>query len=562
MRRSASQALLVVASLVLAVLLAPASAQAEVDEIEPVSSAGYRHYLVTTPSGETVLAWEEAVEDPTTPFGERYDLYVAVKPPDGPVGEPQLIAEGIANCTVLLDVDEDGNVALGWSDEDGDHTMVRAPGGEFGSLQTLPDFQNNGGYIGFKMDIADGNVGIAKAYYMGGGYEYWVSRSRAGAPYTRPVTLGIENYGEVYGYDVDLAPDGTQTAVWVISNDGETHYWVRSRTLSALGDRGELQTLASSPEKQHCPELQGDAAGNLVVVWKEMSRDYQCYEYAVNVAVRAGTALFSEPQRFVIDGGATHPAVGVGNDGTIAIAYSEWGGPPQSTLITGRFGLPLQKLTLPGLRVAGLGLTSLTSAVVAFNDNNSLRVGEVGLDGLTGATPKLPYYYDHANIKPVGGDRFVTSHYDYDTRKLLLVSGDFDADPADPEIEPPSLPPVHPPPVPPLVLDDDGRPSAPLGRFVARGVTCNMACRATGTGRILVPGGKRDLSFKLGGDRVNSGPKGETLRLRLSPRARRVASRRLRQGKEVLAGIEMKASAAGQRASLSATVQLMANPRR
>lgn len=559
--------MLVATALMLGLLVPSSSTAAFGDPELIIADAGNRNAMVTTPEGETVVAWQEEVPDDSKPFGTRQELWVAVKPANGPLGKPELISRDIADCTVQLEVDGQGNVALSW----GRYTMqyisttLRRPGGQWQEPLAVPEADNSGGN-GYKMDVAGGDVAVGFAHYDIEDNQisavYRATISRDGQPYGEYGTLAQSGFVDHWdhepgGFDLALSPSGEVSMVWArTDNDLDDGPWiVQTAHLSPEGVPSAVQTLADDPAEKSCPQIDADDAGNVAVLWMAEG----CGSRSLQLATRGPGQAFGPPFT-VSEGPDGAPELDLGAaDGTLAVGYSQ-----MDTLRTAYSQFPDPPQTTDGAhgRFEDINVLDAGLAVVgAWTDSGDLMVGNIAADGTVERGPTVETDSYFPLVGPLPAERAAVLAYEYG-KGLRLWTGSLEIPPP-PEPEPEPEVPGEPEPGPAvpgggpvtqtvnqpgqLDLFDGGTTELALARELQRQVGCSVACTVRASAKIGVPvrgGGNRVFRLR-GSSRSGLAWSPIDVNLRVRREAYRVALGALRRGRPVQVQLRLAATAPG-----------------
>jgi hypothetical protein len=242
-------------------------------------------------------------------------------------------------------------VAVAWLVPNGEIQVARRPaGGGWTEPETVVEPWHGSGAPSIAMNAA-GDLAVAWSQSSSGQYSgqehAHVSVSKAGKPFGAPQAIEPPRPYGPGGIDVAVTPAGDAVAVWATSPDQGTSR-VLAATRTADGVVTPVQTLADSATEKTCPQVVANALGQVAALWHEV--DFNCFEWGGDVmALRPpGQVLFSAPAMLPgAQDNATRGTLGLADDGTITVAYSNHSG---GQLISGSFGVrwPSSTSSSPG----------------------------------------------------------------------------------------------------------------------------------------------------------------------------------------------------------------------
>jgi hypothetical protein len=252
---------------------APAVRLAEGSSPRPVGVA-------VTPDGTVTAAFVRNTQNP--PAGH---LEVAVKPPGGTFGEPQrLSATGTTGLAKMVR-DEQGNVAVVWTEQVAGTQALRGAtkpaGGAFTPPQTISD---TGSYSDFpRLDIAGGTAVVAWAQ----GGRVRAATARAGEAFKVHDPLS-PNTGFLDAPEVAAAPDGAAVVAWHQTKSGVTTLHAAAR--AAGGEFAPLEDIAQPPSYVSGRRMAMSADGGATLAWTYY--DAASKRYVLQSASRGRTGEF------------------------------------------------------------------------------------------------------------------------------------------------------------------------------------------------------------------------------------------------------------------------------
>lgn len=277
--------------------------------------------VVPDGAGGSILAWVDENYDDDS----KYDLWVAVRAPNGAIGERQRLASWVSNYRLVGDPSRRGHVVLAWNsldplfesrENDGLYVTTRAPDQGFTSAQRLAPPPQPGDVIP-RPEVAaiDGNgrafvswndsSGVATAFRPAG--EPFSERSRIGP--------GLHLNGGTWSA---VGATGGGNSILVIL-DYDVYAYVR---VGGGGWRGPVKLNRSAADSGGL-SVSANARGAAAVAWTSHGGPR-----ATIVSRMDGTGRFSQPELWADVGASKHltwPEVGISDEGAV---LALWGHKP------------------------------------------------------------------------------------------------------------------------------------------------------------------------------------------------------------------------------------------
>ena len=496
---------------------------------------------MTTPQGDVVIAWQHRVDDvdDESPFEWREELMVAIKPAGLPLGEPQMIDRSIHDCTVALDVDEEGNVALSWETRSPGgpdrRVSTRAPGEQFGPPRSL-DLGSS-----VAVDVTGGDLAASGTVQDGRTTTLDVAIAPDGDRFDEPTTvITAAPRDTFYGSDVWLSPDGEVTAIWARLDRVLERYFVESASVSPTGVVGEIQTLADSTTVKSCPRLDGDATGVVAAIWRETG----CNQDSLLYSTRQPGGQFSAARTIAVADEIRDPMLDVSDDGVVHVSY--WAG-GSTVILTGMIGDPLAFASLleDSRYEQAVGTSDSGVISVAGRHGKGFTIGDLEPSGQMSSGTLVPGANRESVIAPLGPDGAAVMTFEWG-QGIELQTGALDgAGLEEPVIVPRRSFELR-------RVNAHWKPT--LKRSLSSIVTCSMDCTVEPMAKLRATGKRLTVTgqpIELLADRA------ERVSFSIPLAWRRSAQRALRAGRPVLARVRLVArSADGQVDGLNAKVAL------
>src|SRR4051794_4908208 len=230
----------------------------------------------------------------------------------------RLSAAGEDASDLRVDVAPDGTAAFSWRRAVGPSERVqsrtRTAGGTLGSVANL----SPGGADAFDPEVAiDGGGGVVVAWTRsdGGHGRVQARRREADGSVGAPLTLSPTGT-DGDGPDVDIDAGGNAIVVW--RQSGGAGWRALLRTVSPAGGLGALETLSASGRDLRDPHVAVDGAGTAVATW----RRFDGSNWRVQVVARAGDGSLSARHGMSPAGAdALEPDVAVESGGRALVAW-------------------------------------------------------------------------------------------------------------------------------------------------------------------------------------------------------------------------------------------------
>jgi hypothetical protein len=284
-----------VASVALATIAGPASAQATWSAPVPISSAGDIGYVqfAANPRGDAIAVWGRLTGPENPPaVVPTYAIETAFRPAGG-VWEPPVVvgtAHGVCDrggCehfpVVAVGIGTRGEAVAMWGSwVSGVLVTEMASRTAGGSWQRATAFGRGGGS---GMQVALDRGGNATAIWIGGrtGQAVRVAFKPVGRPWRRPVTIGAGN-----GFGAQLALDarGDAIAVWCQTLSHHSGLLLRSAFRPAGGSWRRPVTIGRRQDLSVGPHIAVDPRGDAIAAWAGYERTNQCCATVVRSAFR------------------------------------------------------------------------------------------------------------------------------------------------------------------------------------------------------------------------------------------------------------------------------------
>jgi hypothetical protein len=212
----------------------------------------------------------------------------------------------------------EGHAAVVWQRSDGSSNRVQAavaaPGGAFGTPQTLSDAGNSA----FSPHVAVDRAGNAVAVWArsdGQRSRIQVSVRAAGGAFGSPQTLSASG-AHAFEPRVAMAPGGTAVVVWYRAEG--IYNRIQAAVRPPGGVFGPVQTLSGAGQGAFDPQVAMDANGGAVVVWRRSDG----VRFRIETAIAPPAGPFGSPQVLSAAGAdAFDPQVAVNAGGTAVAVW-------------------------------------------------------------------------------------------------------------------------------------------------------------------------------------------------------------------------------------------------
>lgn len=275
--------------------------------------------VAVAPDGTVTAAFSRRDDSPMANHVE-----VAVKPPGGTFGQPaRLSSSGAAGLPWLVG-DEQGNVAIVWTEQLAGTTTIRGTtkraGGGFAPVQTISD---TGSYADFpRVDMAGGIAVVA--WSQGGRVRAATAHAGESFKVHDPLSgsIGFSNAPVVA-----VAPDGAAVVGWdkAISGTGGIHAAARTATgeFAPLRDVAQLPASESYPGFASTLRIAMSAEGRATLAWTYWDKD--AHNYRLQAASRGRTGEFGGVENVAqFDSGyGGHFALDKAVDGTALLVWAD-----------------------------------------------------------------------------------------------------------------------------------------------------------------------------------------------------------------------------------------------
>jgi hypothetical protein len=259
-----------VAGLLFAALVAPATSLAAWDAPTDVSDAGadaFAPQIAVAPDGDGVIVWQRD-------GAAGQEVQAATVSDTGAVGTVQTLSAGGTNEQPRVAVDDEGNAVVVWRRSNGGDVVVQSntlsASGVPGGRQTISEDAQDANRPAVGMD-ADGNALIAWEFGSGANRRIQ-ARIRATDGSLETTATLPDPGGASTSPEVAMATGGEAVIAWLGDDAMATR--VRAVTMSAAGVFGPMEDVSTADVDAESVGVGIDADGDAVVTWLRFADDH------------------------------------------------------------------------------------------------------------------------------------------------------------------------------------------------------------------------------------------------------------------------------------------------